>query len=89
MLDTGRGGHHEEVRTLTATGQGPGLYRRGTAATGGRAAPARGLTAGGSSAGRTTVGKEGIRREDGERGHRERGGGGGELRVRGTGQRKT
>lgn len=58
MLDTGRGGHHEEVQTLTARGQEPGLCRRGTAATGGPAAPAQGPTAGDSSAGRTTVKQE-------------------------------
>lgn len=89
MLDTGRGGHHEEVQTPTARGQGPGPYRKGTAATGGPAAPVQGLTAGDSSAGRTTVRKEDIRREeDGERGHRERRGGGAEIRMRGTGKRR-
>lgn len=58
MLDTGRGGHHEEVQTLTARGQGPGLNGWESAATGGPAAAAQGPTAGGSSAGRTTVRQE-------------------------------
>lgn len=81
MLDTGRGGHHEEVQTLTARGQGPELYRRGTAATGGRAAPARGPTVGGSSAGRTTVRRQDVgKEEDGGKGKRK----GREVRVRWT-----
>lgn len=67
-MDTGRGGHHEEVRTLIARGQGPRLYRRGTAATGGLAAPAQGPATGDSSVGRTTA-RQGDtgREEDGER----------------------
>ena len=69
MLDTGRGGLHEEVQSLTARGLEPGLYRMGTAATGGPAAAAQGPTAGDSSAGRTTVRQEEDigREEDGER----------------------
>lgn len=87
MLNTGRGGHHEEVQSLTARGQEPGLYRRGTAATGGPAAAAQGPTAGDSSAGRTTVRQEedtGIE-EGGER-HERWGRESGRARER---QRKT
>lgn len=87
MLDTGRGGHHEEVQTLTARGQEPGLCRRGTAATGGPAAPAQGPTTGDSSAGRTTVKQEEDvgREKDGEE---TRGGAGESERARER-QRKT
>lgn len=82
-MDTGRDGHHAEVRTLTARGQGPELYRMGTVATGGPAAPAQGPTTGDSSAGRTTVRQEGMgREEDGERDKRW----GREIRVRGMGK---
>lgn len=58
MLDTGRGGHHEEVQTLTARGWGPALNGWESAATGGPAAAAQGPTAGDSSTGRTTVRQE-------------------------------
>lgn len=80
MLDTGRGGHHEEVQTLTARGQEPGLCRRGTAATGGPAAPAQGPTTGDSSAGRTTVKQEEDMGREKDGGRDKRWGGG---RVRG------
>ena len=55
MLGTGRGDLHEEGRTQTSRGQGPGLYGRETAATGDPAAAAQGPTAGDSSVERTTV----------------------------------
>lgn len=68
MLDTGRGGHHEEARTLTARGQRPELYGWESAATGGPAAAAQGPAADDSSAGRTTVSQEEEgNKEDGER----------------------
>lgn len=83
MLDTGRGGHHEEVQTLTAKGQGPGLNGWESVATGGPAAAAQGPAAGDSSAGRTTVSQEEDmgNKEDGERDNRWR-----EIRVRRIGK---
>lgn len=83
MLDTGRGGHHEEVQTLTAKGQGPGLNGWESVATGDPAAAAQGPAAGDSSAGRTTVSQEEDmgNKEDGERDNRWR-----EIRVRKIGK---
>ena len=84
MLGTGRGDLHEEVRTQTARGQGPGQYGKGTAATGGPAAAAQGPAAGDSSVGRTTVRwqEDKGREENGERDK----GWGREVRVRGIGK---